>query len=142
MMTKEVEWQHRICAYFKRHGGYASKWASEWQAGKPDLIIIYERKTFFVEVKRVSGVKDGFKKTVGPTVIQRKELKEINEAGGIGLVLVVVEWSRFIKRKPHIWVSERVLDVSAPVVVACEDLDSRGIWGVGTKFPELLMERA
>lgn len=62
--------------YFKHHGNQFS------QAGVPDIIACYKGRFLGIEVKNETG------KT---TPLQDFNLKQINEAGGVGIVARCVE---------------------------------------------------
>lgn len=95
---KELDLQKRIIDEVKAAGGWGRKWASTWQNGVPDLILILppseyccESEIVFVEVKLIERANFNF--TTAPvktTRLQRQEMERILEAGGIAFVVVGV----------------------------------------------------
>lgn len=93
-MSNELEWQRRIIKSVKSQGGWGAKWATQWTVGVPDLVLCLPQPGVFVmEVKLFKDVKPRWSRQVGTTVKQRHSLSEINSAGGLGLVGVVVKYA-------------------------------------------------
>lgn len=96
---KELDLQKRIIDEVKAAGGWGRKWASSWQNGVPDLILILPATAegfhgpMFVEVKLIERPEinfDRYKYPIKTTRLQVQELDSINRAGGIAFVLVGV----------------------------------------------------
>lgn len=96
---KELDLQKRIIDEVKAAGGWGRKWASSWQNGVPDLILILPATDtgfhgpLFVEVKLIERPEidfDRYKYPIKTTRLQVQELDAINRAGGIAFVLVGV----------------------------------------------------
>lgn len=52
MAQRELSFQKHLIDSYKRWGGFARKWSSEWQAGPPDLVCAHPLiGTHLVEVK-------------------------------------------------------------------------------------------
>jgi len=90
MARIELKDQTEIRKSIEHEGGYCRKWASGWQVGQPDLICVHQGTAFFMEVKSlVIKPDDQIKKwhtELEVTKKQRKELKEIREAGGFACI--------------------------------------------------------
>lgn len=79
---QELKDQDDIIATIRAEGGYAEKWASLFQVGKPDLICALPGVgNFLMEVK----VKDE-----EPRLKQDYELKQNDDGGGLSLIGHVV----------------------------------------------------
>lgn len=71
-LEKDIE---KDCVqYAKRRGAASYKFVSPSNRGVPDRVFVWQGVTFFTEFKRL-GAK--------PTKLQRRKIREINEAGGI-----------------------------------------------------------
>ncbi len=95
-MVKEIDYQTKIRKAIEAEGGFCRKWASTWVTGVPDLVaVLPEIGPFFPEVKlhKFNGNKP-FHRQIGTTPLQRKVLHDINNAGGIACVFVVLRFSR------------------------------------------------
>mgnify|MGYP006423657611 CR=1 FL=1 len=92
-LTGELDWQRRIIQSTKAQGGWGAKWATQWTVGVPDLILCLQGLGMFaMEVKLFDSVKPGWSRKIHTTDKQKHELSKINEAGGLGLVGVVVKY--------------------------------------------------
>ena len=91
-MPNELSYQRKFIQVIKDHGGYAKKWSSTFAVGVPDLIVVFEGLTCFVEMKLEKGWNKNTKRTIDVTPIQESELKGIvYRGGGIAVVALVVE---------------------------------------------------
>lgn len=87
---KELTLQRRIIDAAKQAGGWGSKWATQMQAGRPDLILCLPQTGLFVaEVKVMKDLPDGWNRCLKVTKIQRENLRAIAKAGGLGILLVL-----------------------------------------------------
>jgi len=90
VIPNEIEWQTRICKSLKAEGGYGHKWASAYLVGVPDIVASLPRVgSFFIEVKLIDDVAEGFRRKIGVTDKQELELKKLVAAGAFALVGVV-----------------------------------------------------
>ena len=89
---RETAWQLRICKVVRYHGGFASKWHSASMVGVPDLIVINNYGTGFVEVKKLEVKSwEPTKHYVKLTVKQLSTLLRIYDAGGQSHAMTVFE---------------------------------------------------
>ena len=88
----ENKFQARIVRSIRMQGGFARKWASEYNIGVPDLIgAIPTIGTFFMEVKLFnSGIID---KKIGTTPIQRHTMHQMEAAGMLCMVVPIVVYA-------------------------------------------------
>jgi hypothetical protein len=105
-MPREIDFQTMIINSVRRDGGYGSKWSSSVQIGKPDLILVHHRiGSAFVEVKKEElGKLYTMSRELKVTPKQENELKMINDAGGLGMVMVVIDGGhrdRYLVALPH-----------------------------------------
>lgn len=125
-MMIEIEWQRKIIEWVRGRGGHARKWATELAIGVPDLVVaLPETGVVLAEVKRLVGVKTGFKRNVGLTPKQKHELNAFRYAGADVRVLAVVEMSRYeryiIEYDPP--------SVDEDLVAAWVDIGPHNRWG-------------
>ena len=102
MSFLEVQWQAKIRSQVSDEGGYCRKWASDFQLGVPDLIVVQGGVTCFWEVKKIeiSKMEDlGTRvRRANVTPKQYLELATMHKAGATAHVLLVVETSEKIAR--------------------------------------------
>lgn len=92
-MTDEIIWQRRIIKSVKNEGGWGRKWATQMTVGVPDLILALPHFGMFcAEVKLYQDAVEGWNRRTGVTEKQRHEINKINSAGGLGLVIGIVEY--------------------------------------------------
>lgn len=92
-MPNEVEFQHQIIKAVKKQGGHGGKWASQFQVGKPDLLLQIPTVGFVVmEVKLEKAPKGAeIRRSIGITDLQRIELKAWRRAGALSVIGVVFD---------------------------------------------------
>lgn len=99
-MANEITHQRKIIEAVRQQGGWGSKWASKLQAGRPDLILcLPEMGMFAAEVKRVAPKSDDWSRAIKLTALQRETLRRIVSAGGLAMVMVVIELQRNWERR-------------------------------------------
>lgn len=88
----ENTYQARIVKSIRMQGGFARKWASEYNIGVPDIIGAYkDLGPFFMEVKLFNAnIKD---KKIGTTPIQRHTMEQMEAAGMLCMVVPIVVWT-------------------------------------------------
>lgn len=90
MKKNELRFQTHIIKSYKKCGGYAKKWASEWQAGPPDLVCSHlVGGTHLVEVKHVPNWDHGKSLKNPMTPAQKLEARSYIDAGGTVFLGVV-----------------------------------------------------
>lgn len=79
-MASEKNFENRVKKWLKEHGAwYLKTWGGGYQRnGIPDLLICWKGKFIGVELKAENGT---------ASELQKYELKTINDAGGIGIIL-------------------------------------------------------
>lgn len=90
----ERQLQDRIISEIRNMGGYGKKWASQWQTGVPDLILVSPRYgTLFIEVKQIklTGASVPRFLKIKTTEKQKLEMQRLEAAGGRVAVLVGVQ---------------------------------------------------
>lgn len=88
----EITLQRLLIKKMERIGGYGRKWASAFAVGLPDLILIRNGKSLYVEMKYIRSMSKTFKRKVDLTPKQTLELNRIRGAGAQTLVAVVVDY--------------------------------------------------
>ena len=89
---RENDWQRKICKLARYNGAYATKWNSANMVGVPDLIVINDHGTAFLEVKRkVVESWTNMPCHVKVPAHQLSTLIKIYHAGGHGNIMVVYE---------------------------------------------------
>lgn len=84
MSRKELKFQNHIIDSYKHCGGMAKKWASEWQAGPPDLVAsLPDFGIHLIEVKHRPSFGNKNIAIENPmTGLQQKTAKDYINAGG------------------------------------------------------------
>lgn len=88
----EITLQRLLIKKMERIGGYGRKWASAFAVGLPDLILIRNGISLYVEMKYIRSMSKAFKRKVDLTPKQTLELNRIRDAGAKSVVAVVVEY--------------------------------------------------
>lgn len=89
MAQRELAFQKHIIDSYKNAGGHARKWASEWQAGPPDLICALPGVgVHLIEVKHLPTFGENVVKNP-MTSQQVNEAKRYIDAGGLAFLGVV-----------------------------------------------------
>lgn len=98
MKRQELVFQNHIIDSYANCGGYAQKWASEWQAHKPDLICcLPEYGVHLLEVKHVPEFGSTKLLVKNPlTEGQKRECKKYLKAGGVVRAAVISNSSKAI----------------------------------------------
>ena len=90
MSQNELTFQKHIIDSYWACGGHAAKWASEWQAGKPDLICALPGVGLhLMEVKHLPNFKAGSRVKNALTTLQQRECREYLESDGTVVAGVV-----------------------------------------------------
>jgi len=93
-MRAELKFQNHIIDSYKLAGGTAKKWASEWQAGPPDLVCAL--RGYGVHLMEVKHLPTFTRENKNPmTELQQKVAREYLAAGGM-VVLGVVRGKKAI----------------------------------------------
>lgn len=88
---REKAFENKIKNYIKEHGGYVIKY---WgggiytESGVPDLLVCYKGKFLGLEVKGDGG---------RPSELQKYNIKKIQDAGGIGMIVYPKDWDKLIE---------------------------------------------
>lgn len=92
-MPSEIEFQHRIIKAVKAQGGHGGKWSSQFQVGKPDLLLQIPTVGFvLMELKlERAGKGQEIKRKINITELQRVELKAWRRAGALAVIGVVFD---------------------------------------------------
>lgn len=90
-MANEVDWQTKIIKRIKKEGGYGKKWATQYNVGVPDLILIPNVWTsVFTECKLEKEWYKNTTRTIAYKPKQCVEAQEINKSGGIAFGLIII----------------------------------------------------
>lgn len=93
-MTQEIHWQAKIVKRLHREGAYARKASSTYAVGVLDLdVIVPGLGNVKIEVKLEKGLKEGWKRKILYTEKQKDEARNIINAGGLALGLVVAHYT-------------------------------------------------
>ena len=88
----EITLQRLLIKKMEQIGGYGRKWASAFAVGLPDLILIRNGKSLYVEMKYIKSTSEVFRRKVDLTPKQTLELNRIRDAGAKAVVAVVVDY--------------------------------------------------
>ena len=99
---KEVDWQTRLVKLYNgAEDGYGSKWVSEFQVGKPDLILsTLDFGPYFMELKCITLTPKQRQRATDilkPTGVKPRQIKEMKmmwDAGMTVVLGVIVNWKR------------------------------------------------
>lgn len=87
----EITLQRLLIKKMEQIGGYGRKWASVYAVGLPDLIMIRNGRSAYVEMKYIKSTADKFRRKVDLTPKQTIELNKLQAAGAKAVVAVVID---------------------------------------------------
>lgn len=87
----EITLQRLLIKKMEQIGGYGRKWASAYAVGLPDLIMIRNGRSVYVEMKYVKSTAEKFMRKVSLTAKQTIELNKLRSVGAKAVVAVVID---------------------------------------------------
>jgi len=89
----ELRFQRRLKEECIRQGGMGWKLSNQFLAGIPDLVLILNGVTAFVECKKAhyKTFELGKKILIKTTKLQKKTMRDVKRAGGVIRVVILIE---------------------------------------------------
>lgn len=87
-MANEKQFEHKVRKFLDEKGAYNIKYfgCAMTSAGVPDLLVCFKGIFFGIELKAEDGK---------PSELQLLNLRKINKAGGVGVLLYPKDFERF-----------------------------------------------